>query len=307
MGYVDGPNLHGFCAGDPINSRDPFGLDTDSDGVEWNEGFFESITSGHTEPSFGKSLIPIVGSTQSANYHFNHGNPVRGVLYTALAITDVFLVRSIVTSALRFSARGLALNEILNRNVLRLGTATSVQGRVHSVVFPLTFSKETAKEILGHIHPGMGEGGKVKYSLRLLRTIFQEKAKHDPRASVVNRLLSETFKIRLPGGKLTPFFEAHHWGLQNSWIKAAGRSLAPKYPTIAKLVKGFGNSGVNLIPLPRLLNAEIGQGIQGAIATASVAGHNIDFWQRLQQLAWPKGEVISQLWKNGGCSQGHGK
>lgn len=50
------------------------------------------------EPALLESLIPIWGSGRSAIHHFQKGNYVRGVLYTALAISDVFLVKSLVTA-----------------------------------------------------------------------------------------------------------------------------------------------------------------------------------------------------------------
>jgi len=46
------------------------------------------------EPDFAESLIPIWGSGRAAINHFHHGNWVRGILYTALAISDIFLVKS---------------------------------------------------------------------------------------------------------------------------------------------------------------------------------------------------------------------
>lgn len=74
--------------------------------VEEEEGFWESTVSGKSEPSFGKSLIPVIGSVQSANYHFSHGNWGRGILYTGLAITDIFLVRSIIAGGIKLLAKG---------------------------------------------------------------------------------------------------------------------------------------------------------------------------------------------------------
>jgi RHS repeat-associated protein len=70
------------------------------------EGFFRSIVSGNSEPSFGKSLIPVIGSAQSAIYHFHHGNYVRGGIYTALAISDLFLAGTIVKGVGKVAMRG---------------------------------------------------------------------------------------------------------------------------------------------------------------------------------------------------------
>lgn len=42
------------------------------------------------------SVVPIYGSGKSSYVHFSHGNYGRGVLYGALAISDVFLVKSLI-------------------------------------------------------------------------------------------------------------------------------------------------------------------------------------------------------------------
>lgn len=58
------------------------------------------------EPGLGESLIPIWGSGRSAVNHFQQGNYGRGVMYTALAITDVFLVKSLVVGGGKLLMRG---------------------------------------------------------------------------------------------------------------------------------------------------------------------------------------------------------
>lgn len=50
------------------------------------------------EPGFWVALIPVYGSGKSAAYNFQEGNYGWGTFYTVLAVTDVFLVRSLVTS-----------------------------------------------------------------------------------------------------------------------------------------------------------------------------------------------------------------
>ncbi len=70
------------------------------------EGFWKSIVSGNKEAGFWKSLIPVIGSVQNANYHFSQGNWVRGIAYSLLAITDIFLVRSILTGAVKLLWKG---------------------------------------------------------------------------------------------------------------------------------------------------------------------------------------------------------
>ena len=51
------------------------------------------------QPGNWESMIPIWGSGRAAIDHFENGNYWRGVGYTALAISDVFLVKSLATAA----------------------------------------------------------------------------------------------------------------------------------------------------------------------------------------------------------------
>lgn len=50
------------------------------------------------KPGFGESLIPIWGSGREAIYNFQKGNIGWGIFYGVLAVTDVFLVKSLVTA-----------------------------------------------------------------------------------------------------------------------------------------------------------------------------------------------------------------
>jgi RHS repeat-associated protein len=61
-------------------------------------------------PGFGESLIPIWGSGRDAVYNFQTGHWGWGLAYTGLAITDVFLVKSIATAIGKgiFKSVGLA-------------------------------------------------------------------------------------------------------------------------------------------------------------------------------------------------------
>lgn len=58
------------------------------------------------KPGFGESLIPIWGSGREAIYNFQKGNVGWGVFYTALAVSDVFLVKSIVTAGGKLLIKG---------------------------------------------------------------------------------------------------------------------------------------------------------------------------------------------------------
>jgi RHS repeat-associated protein len=55
-------------------------------------------TGAVTEPGFWEGLIPIWGSGRSAVHHFQEGNWGRGTFYAAMAVTDVFLVKSLVVA-----------------------------------------------------------------------------------------------------------------------------------------------------------------------------------------------------------------
>lgn len=61
------------------------------------------LTSGLniTPPSFGESLIPVWGSGREAAAAFSAGSYWKGAAYTALAISDVFLVKAAVTAVVR--------------------------------------------------------------------------------------------------------------------------------------------------------------------------------------------------------------
>lgn len=52
---------------------------------------------GVGQPGLGESMIPFWGSGRAAVDHFQNGNYWRGSLYSVLAISDVFLLKSIVT------------------------------------------------------------------------------------------------------------------------------------------------------------------------------------------------------------------
>ena len=61
----------------------------------------DNSSSGVGQPGEWESLIPIWGSGRAAVDHFQNGNYWRGLGYTALAVSDVFLVKSLATMAVR--------------------------------------------------------------------------------------------------------------------------------------------------------------------------------------------------------------
>jgi RHS repeat-associated protein len=85
------------------------------------------------------SAVPLYGSGKSSYVHFSHGNYGRGALYGALAISDIFLVKSLIvgggklalkiagSSALREGesvAAGLAVREVATPALLELPEVT---------------------------------------------------------------------------------------------------------------------------------------------------------------------------------------
>lgn len=82
-------NVYTYVSNRPVTFVDPDGRDEEP-AEEWR---FSS-----SKPGFKESIIPIWGSVRDANYNFDKGNWGWGIAYTALAITDVFLVKSLVTA-----------------------------------------------------------------------------------------------------------------------------------------------------------------------------------------------------------------
>ena len=82
-----GSNLYAYVGDDPTNLIDPFGLDAIA------------------APGFWESLIPVWGSGRQAIHDFQCGNWGWGLFNTGLAITDVFLVKSLVTALGKVGAK----------------------------------------------------------------------------------------------------------------------------------------------------------------------------------------------------------
>ena len=58
------------------------------------------------KPGFGESLIPIWGSGRESIYHFQKGNYGWGIVHGALAVSDVFLLKSVVTAGGKLLVKG---------------------------------------------------------------------------------------------------------------------------------------------------------------------------------------------------------
>ncbi len=66
-----------------------------------NSASLNSMSGGVGQPGFKESLIPVWGSGRAAVDHFQNGNYWRGAAYTALAVSDVFLVKAVVTGVVK--------------------------------------------------------------------------------------------------------------------------------------------------------------------------------------------------------------
>jgi len=91
LGFAGGDvDLYAYAADDPVNLIDPFGLDPIA------------------APGFWESLIPVWGSGRQAIHDFQCGNWVSGIFNTALAVSDIFLIKSLATAVGKVGVRGLA-------------------------------------------------------------------------------------------------------------------------------------------------------------------------------------------------------
>jgi RHS repeat-associated protein len=81
------------------------------------------------EPGTWESLIPVWGSGRESLNHFQHGNYGRGILWGALAIADVFLVKAIVVGGGRLLFRtGATLLTRETESVAARATITGLEG-----------------------------------------------------------------------------------------------------------------------------------------------------------------------------------
>lgn len=79
-----GTNLFTYGGNNPLSNIDPSGNFSVTDNV-----------------GFGESIIPVWGSWRSAMYNAHQGNYLAAALYTGLAISDIFLVKSIITAGVK--------------------------------------------------------------------------------------------------------------------------------------------------------------------------------------------------------------
>ena len=89
--------------------------------LEFEQELAEEAQIDKELPGLGGSLISIYGNGMSSYVHFKHGNYGRGVIYAVLAVSDVFLVKSLVVgagkAAIKVGAGGLgALGGTLSKS-----------------------------------------------------------------------------------------------------------------------------------------------------------------------------------------------
>ena len=93
----------GFWQGDSNTSRYVGNAPTDSadpDGADWLDDYTRWFKL-HGRPGFWEGLIPIWGSGRTAYDDFQNGKPYWGTFWVVVAATDIFLVRSLATGAVK--------------------------------------------------------------------------------------------------------------------------------------------------------------------------------------------------------------
>jgi hypothetical protein len=150
------------------------------------------MVSGNKEAGFWKSLIPVVGSIQNANYHFSQGNWGWGIFYTVLAVTDIFLVRSIATG----------LGKLLFKGGARLLASEFAEGVGRAIAGNWRATGETLRLLKSAAGRGASEFGR-----ELLGMVWQLRS-------------FSNFSARYWQGRANALgMQLHHvWAMNKSWV-----------------------------------------------------------------------------------------
>jgi hypothetical protein len=105
------------------------------------------------QPGFWEGLIPIWGSGRAAIDDFQNGRWGWGLVNTAFAITDVFLVKALATGAIKIGIKALAKDEA--ETIIRKETEEGAEKSLK----PIIDEGKQGKHIPGHnnFQPGKSE------------------------------------------------------------------------------------------------------------------------------------------------------
>jgi RHS repeat-associated protein len=109
-GLIDGTNLYAFVKGNPIISVDAAGKQAGPYqgyvAARQMEQAVGDLANDVGAPGFWEGMIPVWGSGREAIHDFQTGHWGWGIVNTGLAVSDVFLVKSLVTAGGKLVVKG---------------------------------------------------------------------------------------------------------------------------------------------------------------------------------------------------------
>lgn len=294
LGMVDGPNLYEYCAGDPVNLIDP-------SGELWSWGFAGlGALGGAVAGAVGYGALGWMGEdgyTWGGLGGAVAGGAVSGALVggvigagtgdpTFLGVVGIGLA-----GGLAYGATESVVRQSIDRgrvDLEELAWDTGASGLIGGVtagtgfVFrqPLTTFGRQFAQGWGRFFQ-QGRGLRPGYGRRLLRTIYDTRIGFKANQDISKRLLGRLLR------RLGPF-DMDHVFISQALI----RRLTARFPLLGEQLRRIGNSGINLVPLPRYINRGLLNrkvlgihvyrygftGIVGytAYSTLNYTGHKID-------------------------------